>query len=381
MAPDGITTARAALPFAPSGIVTPTVPPDIVTPAILLDFAIVDANIRRMQAHATAAGVDLRPHVKTHKSVKVGRQQVAAGSTGITAGTLGEVEVFAEAGFDDIFFAYPVFATRARAERLRAVREVARLRVGLDSPVAADALAAAFSGGAPLEVVIEVDCGAGRCGVPPAEAGALAAHARSRGLLPAGAYTYPGHGDRDAAAPAEASEDELAALATAANAMRAEGIEPVILSGGSTPTSSRSARAPLTELRPGEYVYNDLGKLRVGACEPADLAFFVAATVVSDAVAGQVIVDVGTKALGREGSDQRGYGTAPDVPGAVLTKLNEYHGYLAVPEDVARPRVGDILVIAPNHVCPVVNLFDEMVVHEAGRPVGRWPVDARGHLS
>ena len=381
MAPDGIVTARPALPFASSGIALPTIPSDLETPAILLDLGIVDANIARMQAHATVSGVALRPHVKTHKSIEVGRRQVEAGSAGITAGTLGEVEVFAGAGFDDIFLAYPVFATRGRAARLRAVREVARLSVGLDSREAADALASAFSGGAPIEVVVEVDCGARRCGIPPGEAGALAAYARSVGLLPVGAFTYPGHGDRDAAAPAAASDDELAALATAADAMRAEGLEPLVLSGGSTPTSSRSARSPLTELRPGEYVFNDLGKLRVGACGPADLALFVAATVVSDAVPGQVIVDVGTKALGREGSPERGYGTAPAVPGAVLTKLNEYHGYLGVPDGVRRPAVGDVLAIAPNHVCPVVNLFDDMVVHEAGRSLGRWPVDARGHLS
>ena len=370
-----------ALPPTPAGVVTPAIPPDVVTPAILLDLAIVDANIERMQAHAARSGVALRPHVKTHKSIAIGRRQIAAGAAGITAGTFGEVEVFAAAGFDDIFFAYTLFATRARAERLRRVREVARLRLGLDSRTAADALAAGLGRHSALEVVIEVDCGAHRCGIAPEEAGALGAYARSLGLLPVGVFTYPGHGDASQAGPEKASSDELGALATAADSLRAEGIEPLVLSGGSTPTSSRSAQPPLTELRPGEYVYNDLGKLRLGACGPADLAFFVAATVVSDAVAGQVIVDVGTKALGREGSPERGYGTAPTVPGAVLTKLNEYHGYLAVPEGVPRPAVGEILAIAPNHVCPVVNLFDEMLVHEAGRPVGRWPVDARGHLS
>lgn len=369
------------LPSAPAGIVTPEIPPDIVTPAILLDLAIVDANIERMQAHASASGVALRPHVKTHKSVAIGWRQIEAGAAGITAGTLGEVEVFAGAGFDDIFFAYTLFATPARAERLRRVREVARLRVGLDSRTGADALAAGMGRGSALEVVIEVDCGAHRCGVLSEEAGALGAYARSLGLLPVGAFTYPGHGDLGSGAPEQASSDELRALATAADALRAEGIEPLVLSGGSTPTSARSARAPLTELRPGEYVYNDLGKVRVGACGPADIAVFVAATVVSDTVAGQVIVDVGTKALGREGSPERGFGTAPTVPGAILTKLNEYHGYLAVPDGVPRPAVGEVLAIAPNHVCPVVNLFDDMLVHEAGRPVGRWPVDARGHLS
>ena len=374
-------TTTPVLPPAPVGVVTPTIPQDVVTPAILLDLALVDANICRMQAFATTSGVTLRPHVKTHKSVAVGKRQVAAGAAGITAGTLGEVEVFAGAGFDDIFFAYTIFATRARGERLRKVREVARLSVGLDSRLAADALAATTDRRRPVEVVIEVDCGAHRCGVRPEEAGELAAYARSVGLVPIGAFTYPGHGGGDASAPARASADELTALATAADALRAEGIEPRVLSGGSTPTFAWSARPPLTELRPGEYVYNDLGKLRLGACGPADLAFFVASTVVSDAVPGQVVVDVGTKALGREGTDARGYGTAPTIPGAVLTKLNEYHGYLAVPDGVPRPAVGEVIAIAPNHVCPVVNLFDEMLVHESGRPVGRWPIDARGHLS
>jgi len=365
----------------PRDVATPAVPPGVATPAILLDLAVVDANIDRMQAHARSSGLDLRPHVKTHKSIEVGRRQLAAGAAGITAGTMGEVEVFAAAGFDDIFFAYPMFATRERAERLRRVRDVARVRVALESRPAADALAAAFGRSDPLEVVIEVDCGARRCGVVPSEAGELGAYARSVGLEPIGAFTYPGHGDRGPDAPEQASRDEVDALATAAASLRAAGIEPVVLSGGSTPTASRSARAPLTELRPGEYVYNDLGKLRLGACGVGDLALFVAATVVSDAIPGQVIVDVGTKALGREGSEQRGYGTAPAVPGSVLTKLNEYHGYLAVPDGVPRPRVGEVLAIAPNHVCPAVNLFDDMLVHEAGRVIGRWPVDARGHLT
>lgn len=365
----------------PSDVVTPAVPPGVATPVILLDLAVVDTNIKRMQAHTAASGVDLRPHVKTHKSIEVGRRQLAAGAAGITAGTLGEVEVFAAAGFDDIFFAYTIFATREKAARLRRVCETARVRVALDSRPAADALAAAFRGPDRLQVVIEIDCGARRCGVVPSEAGELAAYARSVGLDPIGAFTYPGHGDLSLEAPEQASRDELDALATAADALRAEGIEPAVLSGGSTPTSSRSARAPLTELRPGEYVYNDLDKLRLGACGPRDIALFVAATVVSDAVPGQVIVDVGTKALGREGSLQRGYGAAPTVPGSVLIKLNEYHGYLAVPDGVSRPRVGEVLAIAPNHVCPVVNLFDDMLVHEAGRVIGRWPVDARGHLS
>jgi D-serine deaminase-like pyridoxal phosphate-dependent protein len=359
----------------------PVIPVEVETPALLVDPDVMDANIARMQALADGAGVRLRPHIKTHKSLEVGRRQLAAGAAGISAGTLGEVEVFARAGFDDIFFAYSFWAGGPRAARLRSVHEAIRLRVGLDGRAAADALAAISRPARPVEVVVEIDCGARRCGVPPEAAGELAAYARSVGLAPVGAFTYPGHGDRAPDAPSAASQDAVEALGIARDALVAVGVEPLVLSAGSTPTSAYSARPPITELRPGEYVYNDLGKLRLGACGPHDIAVFLAATVVSDAVPEQVIVDVGTKALGREGSPEVGYGTAPAIPGAVLVRLNEYHGYLSIPGRIRRPRVGDVLAIAPNHVCPAINLFDELLVHRGGRVVDRWPVDARGHLS
>lgn len=361
--------------------IAPAIPAGIETPAILLDPDVMEANIERMQTLADRARIGLRPHVKTHKSLEVGRRQLTAGAEGITAGTLGEVEVFARAGFDNIFFAYPFWAGGPRAARLRDVHEAIRLRVGLDSRDAADALAGISRRGRPVEVVVEIDCGARRCGTPPGAAGELAAYARSVGLAPVGAFTYPGHGDRAPSARGTASDDEVTALAIARDALVGAAVEPLVLSAGSTPTSALSARPPVTELRPGEYVYNDLGKLRLGACGPADIAVFVAATVVSDAVPGQVIVDVGTKALGREGTPELGYGRAPAVPGAVLARLNEYHGFLSIPEGVSRPQVGDVLAIVPNHVCPAINLFDEVLVHRDGRVVDHWPVDARGHLS
>ncbi|HEX5589970.1 MAG TPA: alanine racemase [Candidatus Limnocylindrales bacterium] len=359
----------------------PPIPPDLVTPALIVDVDRVRANVARMQALADAAGIALRPHAKTHKSLDIGRIQRAAGSVGLTVGTMGEAEVFAGAGFDDLFFAYPVWAVGDRARRLRDLHEATSLRIGLDTRAAADALATISRPGRRVQVVIEVDCGARRCGIPPAEAGSLGAYARSVGLEVVGAFTYPGHGDGSIDGRDAASRDELAALGVARDALLAEGIEPRVLSGGSTPTSRLSARPPVTELRPGEYVYNDLGKLRLGACEPGDIALVVATTVVSDAVPGQVIVDVGTKALGREGSPERGYGRPASIPSAVLSKLNEYHGYLAIPEGTPRPAVGEVLAIVPNHVCPAVNLFDEVTVLEGGRVTGRWPVDARGHLS
>ena len=320
-----------------------------------------------MQRVADTAGVRLRPHVKTHKSIALGRLQLAAGATGITAGTVGEVEVFAAAGFDDIFLAYPVWAGGTHGSRLRAIHDSIRLTVGLDSRRAAEALADAMTGSErPLQVVIEVDCGAARSGIPPDEAGALAVEAARLGLDPVGAYTYGGHGDRNPEARETAARDEIDALEIALRSMRKAGFEPTVASAGTTPTAAFVGRPPVTEIRPGEYIFNDIGKLRIGACGPADLALFVASTVVSDAVSGQVIIDAGTKALGREGSEARGYGVAAGLPGSFLRKLNEYHGFLAMDPGCPRPAVGDPVAIAPKS-----RLSGRELVRRADRPRSR----------
>jgi D-serine deaminase-like pyridoxal phosphate-dependent protein len=124
-----------------------------------------------------------------------------------------------------------------------------------------------------------------------------------------------------------------------------------------------------------------MNNTRLGACDEDQIALFVATTVVSDWVPGQVILDIGTKALGREGSPQRGYGQIAGMK-AVLSKLNEYHGFLAVPPGEPRPGVGTVLPMVPNHCCPIVNNFEELIVTDSqGTTLRWWPVAARGLLS
>ncbi|HET6707905.1 alanine racemase, partial [Amycolatopsis sp.] len=144
----------------------------IDTPAPIVLADVVQDNIDRMQAFAAGHGLAVRPHVKTHKCTEIGRLQIAAGAVGITAGNVGEAEVFAAAGFDDIFLAYPVWPAGTKGARLRKLAGTTRLRVGVDNPAAIGALADAM-GDEPdrLQVVIEVDCGARRSGAPPALAG------------------------------------------------------------------------------------------------------------------------------------------------------------------------------------------------------------------
>lgn len=353
---------------------------DTPSPIVLAD--VMQRNIDRMQAFAAEHGLDLRPHVKTHKCVEIGRLQVEAGAVGITAGNVGEAEVFAAAGFDDIFLAYPVWPSGTKGQRIRRLARTTRMRVGVDNVAAVEALADAM-GDEPdrLQVVIEIDCGARRSGAPPEVAGDLARAARKRGLVPVGVYTYPGHGSAGPESRERAAGDQEAALARAISSLDGVGMTADVVSAGSTPTVEFSTGSPITEIRPGEYVFCDLDNTRLGACEEDQVALFVAATVVSDWVPGQVILDVGTKALGREGNPQKGYGGIAGTK-AVLAKLNEYHGFVTVPAGELLPAVGTVLPVVPNHVCPVVASFEELVVTDSdGTTLQRWPVAARGHLS
>ncbi len=356
---------------------------DLPTPVVLAD--VMQRNIAAMQEFATTHGVALRPHVKTHKCVEIGRLQLDAGAVGITAGTVGEAEVFAEAGFPDIFIAYPLWASGSKPSRIRRLAQAARLRIGTDGPEAIERLAAALGEAVELvEMVVEIDCGAGRSGTRPEHAGALAALARDRGLRPVGVYTYPGHGGADRESRVRAAHDQTVALTAAVRSLASVGVTAEVVSAGSTPTAAYSPGGPVTELRPGEYVFGDLDTVRLGACLPEQVALFVASTVVSDQVPGQVIVDVGTKALGREGNPRKGYGRVASggtmVDGPELFRLNEYHGYLRMPTS-GRLSVGQAVAVIPNHVCPVVNSFDELVVTRTDATEWwTWQVAARGRL-
>ncbi|MFF5516695.1 alanine racemase [Streptomyces coeruleorubidus] len=355
----------------------------IDTPAPIVLVDVMQDNIDRMQGFASQHRLDVRPHVKTHKCVEIGRRQIQAGAVGITAGNVGEAEVFAAAGFDDIFLAYPVWPAGTKRARIRRLAESARLRVGVDNEPAIEALADAM-GDEPdrLQVVIEVDCGARRSGAPPEAAGDLALAARKRGLLPVGVFTYPGHGGAGRDARRRAAQDQETALTTAVRSLARVGVTAEVVSAGSTPTVEFSTSSSvITEIRPGEYVFGDLNNTRLGACAEDQIALFVAGTVVSDWVPDQVILDVGTKALSREGSPELGYGGIAGTK-AVLAKLNEYHGFLPLPDGEFRPGVGTVVPVVPNHVCPVVLGFEELIVTDStGTSLQRWPVDARGFLN
>jgi D-serine deaminase-like pyridoxal phosphate-dependent protein len=192
-----------------------------------------------------------------------------------------------------------------------------------------------------------------------------------------GVFTHGGHGYASPEAVGDAGDDEVRALAAAAEALRSGGFDVEVLSAGSTPTAMSSARVPVTEERPGTYVFNDRIQVALGSAPPASVGLVVAATVVSTA-SGAIVIDAGAKALAREPHALlAGVAGVPELGDAVVDRVYDHHGVLRQDDDVPRPAPGRVVAVVPNHVCPVVNLADELVVVRGGTIVDRWPVDAR----
>lgn len=360
----------------------PTLPPGLDTPALVIDLDVVDRNSERLASDLARREVALRPHAKTHKSLEIGRIQLEHGAAGLTVGTLGEAEVFAAGGFDDLFIAYPIWAAGPKAARLRALHERPglRLRVGFDSVAGAERLARAVAGTSRrLEVLLELDPGNRRTGAAPERAGQLAVAAHELGLEVVGVFSHGGHAYRGGDAVASAAADEVSTLVAGVAALRAEGIEARVVSAGSTPTAVGAATAPVNEIRAGTYVLGDRQQATIGSIPWDGLAATVAATVVSDAVEGQVVLDAGAKSLTKDVAPYlAGHGFLPAYPEAVIERVSDYHGVVRISPGAPRPAVGEVVAIVPNHVCPVVDLFDAFVATRSGEVVGRLPVDARG---
>jgi len=352
--------------------------PEPATPYLRVDLARLRANIAAAAELASASGVALRPHAKTHKCPEVARLQLAAGAVGLTVATIGEAEVFVdEAGADDVFVAYPLWLTPDSAARLRDLAEQVDIAIGVDSAEAARHNGSLLAGAA-VSVLVEVDSGHHRSGTAPEAAGAVAAAAVEAGLALRGVFTFPGHGyGPDARAAAAA--DESRALTAAVASLRSVGLEPDVVSGGSTPTLAASDTGVATELRPGVYVFGDAQQWELGVLDPADIALVCRATVVSHA-GGRLVLDSGSKALGADRAPYAtGWGRLPAYPDARVVQLSEHHAVVDL-AGAPLPALGSRVDVVPNHVCNTVNLADALWIEDDGALV-RWSVSARGRNS
>jgi D-serine deaminase-like pyridoxal phosphate-dependent protein len=358
---------------------------ELETPAALVDVERMRANLARVSAYAREHGLSWRPHVKTHKVPALAAAQLAAGATGLTVATLGEAEVMAAVA-NDLLLAYPpVGAVKLR--RLMELPAGARVTVGLDSAEALRGLADAATGaGRRVGILVEVDLGMHRVGVQtPAETVALAREAQHAAALDyRGIMFYPGHIRSAVQRQTEmlAAASEL--LGRHLDALRSAGLEPEVVSGGSTPTLWRTHEiAGVTEIRPGTNIFNDRGTAEIGACAWDECAYSVLATVISTAVPGQAVIDAGAKALAKDElpGEGKGYGALLDRPEVLVRSLSEEHGILDLSGTDWRPRVGDLVRVVPNHVCVSVNLQERLHGVRGEEVVEWWEVTGRRRLA
>ena len=360
---------------------------DLDTPATLIDLDRMEKNIREWPANAQQRGVKFRAHIKTHKIPEIARMQLAAGACGIVCAKVSEAEPFATAGIDDICIAYPVVG-EVKWQRIAALaKNGASVTVNCDSQDAARGLSkAAAKAGVTINVHIDIDSGLHRGGIPCEDELAirrLADEIRSLpGLELAGITTYRSTGFLGAPNPADAGHAEGRLLVEVADRLRAKGVLVSEVTAGSTPTGKWVAQVPgITEVRAGNYVFNDLMQLDHGIASEDQLALSVLCTVVSKHTGGHLTIDGGTKTFS---GDAGGVGTGRAAPATIaravdrrvfVERLNEEHGIARTEEDV---KLGEKVRFFPYHACTCANLSDEIIGFRGERVEAVWPVSARG---
>ncbi len=356
---------------------------EVPTPSLVLDRSVLAANLARMAARAATLGVKLRPHLKTSKSATVAALAAEGPVVGFTVSTLKEAEYFHAQGHRELFYAVTIEPGKfARAARL--LKSGANLLLACDDPAVARQLAVA---GQTLDVVfpvlIEIDCGEHRSGLAPDDVRVVEIArllAVGQGVHLAGVCTHGGHSyaGRTPAEHRAVAEIERVAAVTAAEAIRATGLECPIVSVGSSPTAVFAENLQgVTELRCGVYMFGDLFQAGIGMCGIDDLAVSVVTAVIGHRPdRNTLLVDAGGLALSKDLSTQKlpsarqaGFGWVGALDGGLIsgfavTSVHQEHGQITAPEpiDFSRYPIGSRLRVWPNHVCMTAAAYEEYQV-------------------
>jgi D-serine deaminase-like pyridoxal phosphate-dependent protein len=345
---------------------------ELDTPVVTIDLDIVERNIAATERHLAEHQIRSRPHIKTHKLPILAHRQIAAGACGITVQKLGEAEVMAAAGIQDILVTYNILG-KPKLERLTRLCRQAKMAVIADSETTISGLAeAAAADGVTIRVLVEMDTGGNRVGVQtPAEAARLAeVIARARGLEFGGLMTYP------------SSDRAVTMIGETMQLLERAGLQAETRSGGGSPNRFRAQEwAPaINEHRAGTYIYNDGTLVGAGKATWDDCAMRIITTVVSRPTADRAIIDGGSKTFTNDHPCPEGYGHFIEYPEAVTNAQSEEHGHVDLSKCSRKPEVGEKVTVIPRHACGTTNLHDEVVAHRGGRVEAIWPVLARGKI-
>jgi D-serine deaminase-like pyridoxal phosphate-dependent protein len=356
---------------------------ELDTPALIVDLDRMEANIRDMAALVANTGKHLRPHAKAHKIPALAWKQIEAGACGITCQKLGEAEVLADAGIQNILVAIPIVGP-IKIDRLAQLARRCHITTVVDSLAAARRVSDGIGDGSPIDTLIEVDIGYRRCGVSPDGALDLARSLvetcpmlRIRGILAYEGHLYDLSSD-DVVSAATTAYDLLGSVA---DRLRAAGIPVECVSVGASSAARIAVRHPaITEIRAGSYIFHDRAQIAMGGATEDECALTILATVVSTPTEERVVIDSGAKAVTLTVlTGVHGYGSIRGYESAVLDRLSDEHGMITVLRG-RRPAVGERLQIVPNSGSGVVNQFSELIGVRDGVVECVWAIAAQGRM-
>lgn len=357
---------------------------EVATPALVIDLDIFERNVARMKAFLGRTGLRLRAHAKTHKSADIARYQMTAGGAcGVCCQKVSEAEALVRAGIGDVLISNEVWG-QTRAERLARLAKRATVGVCVDNTENVSLLSAvATAEGVTLGVLVEIDCGAERCGVRPGAPAVLLAKqvAAAPGLRFDGLQAYQGSLQHivDPDARASAARAATARTKETLAALRAEGLSCVTVGGAGTGSFMMDAAlSVVNELQCGSYIFMDADYDRIvetdqGKPGGMENALFVLAGVMSTAISGKPVCDAGLKAIAFDSGLPR-----IDTPGLRYETPSDEHGTLDDPE--GQLKCGDQVLLVPGHCDPTCNLHDWYVGIRGGVVEVLWPITARGKL-
>lgn len=342
------------------------------TPAVIINYEIMMRNLKEIQDLCNERGVNLRPHFKAHKTPYFADIQRQLGAIGFTTAKLAEAELLVNEGFKDILIAYPI-VTPENVKRLKEISKKTKVSTIIDSLEGARVLSQGF-GNQSLDVLIKIDTGLNRCGIKPNSNEVLnfaveilkLKNLKLKGLLTHGGHSYKGKNIEEIKEIAEAEGKTLLELK---EFLESKGVIIDEISVGSTPTLRYLLEIPkITEVRPGNYIFNDYTQVSLNTTTIENCALTVRSTVISRG-RGKFIIDAGSKTLGLDkgthGSEIiKGFGKILEYPDAEITALSEEHGIV---KSSILPEIGEKITIIPNHSCVVMNLAPFVYLEKEGK--------------
>ena len=357
---------------------------DVDTPALLVELEVLERNMLRMAQSLAPTGAKLRPHAKSHKCPTIALRQIELGAVGVCCQKISEAEAMIDGGVRDVLITNQIVGS-SKIAKLTDLARRASVAVCVDDLEHIGALSsAAQTTKVVLDVLVEIEVGTNRCGVPPGLAAlelarrvAAAPALRFRGLQ---AYSGAAQHQREHIKRVEAAKDAIAWCRATRDLLRLNGIECPVISGAGTGTWQEDAASRVyTELQPGTYIFMDADYMRNrdadgNMCPDFEQSLFVWATVISRPAATRAVVDAGLKAV----SIDKGMPLVHGVDGTEYVRASDEHGVLSLQTEPKTVKLGSKLRLVPGNCDPTVNMHDWLVAIRHGRVEALWPISARG---